>query len=59
MATKLGRKPAKNPMGKGLRFRMTLKDENRVRGLAKLYASGDLSKWLRHAALNAPRRFLK
>ena len=57
---KPGRKPSKNPKSEWLpRVRCTLQELNRVKGLAKLYAGGDVSKWMRHAAVNGPRRHLK
>jgi hypothetical protein len=56
---KPGRKKSKNPLNKVVQFRMTAKDFNRARGLARMYARGDLSKWLRHAAINGERKYLK
>jgi hypothetical protein len=35
-----------------------LKDWNRIRGLAKIYAGGNVSLWLRHGGINAPRKHL-
>lgn len=59
MAKRMGRPKAKNPLKETLLFRVSRSDANRIRHLATLYAKRDLSKWLRHAAINAPRRFLK
>lgn len=38
---------------------MTEMEYNRTIWLANLYADGNLAAWLRHAALNADRKFLK
>jgi hypothetical protein len=40
-------------------FRVTEYERNRLRGLARVYAHGDMSQWLRWAAFNAQRQFLK
>lgn len=37
-----------------LRCRVDSAQFSRVRALADLYADGDISEWLRYAALNAP-----
>lgn len=39
-------------------FRVTPYERNRIRGLARDYAQGDVSLWIRHAAVNAERKFL-
>ena len=36
--------------------RLTEKELNRVRLLSKLYADGNLSEWIRHSILEAPRK---
>lgn len=41
-----------------IQIRVSPWEKNRIRGLAKLYAGGDLSLWIRHAAFNAERKFL-
>ena len=41
-----------------IHFRLTEYEKNRIRGLADLYADGDMSIWLRWAALNAERMVL-
>lgn len=42
-----------------IKVKLTIKEWHRLRLLSRLYADGDLSKWVRHGALNAPRRKLK
>lgn len=39
--------------------RWSEKEYNRLALLAKIYAGGDIAKWLRHAGLEAERKFLK
>lgn len=56
---KAGRKPSPKSMREVMKFRLSIQEKNRIKGLAKIYAGGDVSKWLRHAGVNAPRRFLK
>lgn len=56
---KRGRKKSKDPRSMSCRFRVTRTEKNRIGVLARLYAGGDESLWLRHAALNARRKFLK
>lgn len=56
---KRGRKKSKNPKAYGFRFRTNREHWNRIRMLARMYAKGNLSKWLEHGGLNAPRKFLK
>lgn len=55
---KLGR-PTKDPMTERIVFRAPKRLANRIRQLAAHYARGNVGKWLRHAALEAPRRKLK
>jgi hypothetical protein len=42
-----------------MKFRTTKQDANRIEWLAKNYANGDMSLWLRYAAINAERKYLK
>jgi hypothetical protein len=56
---KPGRKKSTKTLMKTIQFRISAKDKNRIKWLAEQYAGGDVSRWLRHAALNASRRFLK
>jgi hypothetical protein len=56
--TKLGRPHSNNPMTATFKFRTTKQDANRIEWLAKNYADGDLSEWLRYAAINAERKYL-
>jgi hypothetical protein len=57
--TKVGRKRSPKALREIIQFRLSLQEKNRIKGLAKIYAGGDVSKWLRHGGINAPRRFLK
>jgi len=41
-----------------IQIRLTKYEKNRIRGLAKVYAGGDMSLWLRWAGLNAERKYL-
>lgn len=41
-----------------LRVRAGERTANRIKMLADLYAGGNVSLWMRYAALNAPLRFL-
>lgn len=41
-----------------IRLRVTEKEKNRIKILAKLYAGGNLTAWMIHGALNAPRKKL-
>lgn len=43
---------------KKFQLRMTEKEWNRVKILAEYYAGGNVSAWLIHGGLNAPREFL-
>lgn len=56
---KVGRKKRKDGLIETVKFRLSERDLNRLEWLVKTYAGGELSRWLRHAALNAPRRYLK
>jgi hypothetical protein len=42
-----------------VQFRTTPKIRNRIRHLARLYAGGNVTAWLEHAGVNAPRKILK
>jgi len=55
------RGPKKKPVIKDafLVLRTFKSTASRVKALADIYASGNINKWLEHAAVNAPRRFLK
>ncbi len=41
-----------------IQIRVTTYEKNKIRGLAKLYAAGDMSLWIRYAAMNVERRHL-
>jgi len=41
------------------KIRFSKEEENRIQMLADLYADGNFSKWVRYAALNAPRQIIK
>jgi hypothetical protein len=56
---KRGRPRSSSPRSVWKSFRLTAQESARIRILAELYAGGDESKWLRYAALNVRRRFLK
>lgn len=43
---------------KKLQIRLSTKELNRIRILAKEYAGGSITKWILHGALNAPREYL-
>jgi hypothetical protein len=58
MRRKPGRPKSKNPRNVLFQFRTTAREATRIRWLARTYAGGDLSEWLRHAALSAERRYL-
>jgi len=55
----MGRKKERNPRTKHIGFRVTFKEYEKARWLAKTYAKGKMSKWARHGLLNAEREFLK
>ena len=42
-----------------IQIRVNTKEKNRIKGLANLYAQGDLSTWIRWAAINGERKFLR
>lgn len=42
-----------------LSLRVSQYELNRIRGLAKIYAGGDVSVWMRWAAFNAERKIIK
>jgi hypothetical protein len=54
-----GRPHAKDPKSRPFQFRTNEKEANRILWLANTYAGGDVSAWLRHAALTAERKYLK
>lgn len=56
--TKVKQSKKKSPM-KARKMRFTESDENRIQMLADIYAGGNFSKWVRHAALNCERKFIK
>lgn len=39
-------------------FRVSRWEKNRIKGLARDYAQGDISLWIRHAVLNGERKYL-
>lgn len=41
-----------------LRIRLSKKEKNKARGLAKLYADGNLSAWVRHCIENYESKFI-
>lgn len=59
MKAKVGRPKSKDPRNQFCRFRATVKEKNRIRISANLYAGGDESLFLRDAALNCRRKVLK
>lgn len=59
MARKRIGRPTKDPKRATIQIRLSKKLLNRARGLARLYAGGSLSRWIRHGMENAPRKFLK
>lgn len=42
-----------------IQIRTTEFEKNRIKLLADKYAGGNISAWVIHGAMNAPRRFLK
>lgn len=42
-----------------IQIRVSEFEKNRIKGLANLYAEGDVSAWLRWAGMNADRKFIK
>lgn len=44
---------------KKIQIRLTEFELNRIKILAKKYANGNMSAWIIHGALNAPRKFFK
>lgn len=40
-------------------FRLEKSVKNKIQMLANLYAGGNISKWLTHGGLNAPRMFIE
>lgn len=55
----MGRKKSKNPKCELFAFRCTKSEANKIILLAKVYAGGDKTLWLKHAAVNGERKFLK
>ena len=51
------KKERKHPMD-ARKIRFSQEDQARIQMLADLYAGGNFSKWVRWAALNAPRKIL-
>lgn len=49
-----GKKKAMKPR----KLRFSEEEENRIQMLADIYAEGNFSKWVRHAALNCDRKYL-
>lgn len=41
-----------------LEIRLTEKEKNRIKILAGIYCEGNISQWVVHAAINAPRKIL-
>lgn len=39
-------------------FRLKEKEFNKIKTLANIYAGGNITKWLTHGGINAPRMFL-
>lgn len=59
MEKKRGRPKSREAIkSQNITFWVTEKEMNRIQWLADIYAGGNLSLWLRHAALNADRKFL-
>jgi hypothetical protein len=59
MATEPKRKSKrKKPTMKPRKMRFTPDDENRIQARADLFAGGNFSKWVRHAALECPGKML-
>lgn len=42
-----------------IQIRVNRQEKNKIKGLARLYAGGDVSLWMRWAGVNAERKFLK
>jgi hypothetical protein len=47
----------KDPLTR-LECRISEKDKNRIIFLAEQYAGGNITMWITHGALNAPRKYL-
>lgn len=50
---------AKSKLNDTIEIRVSTLEKNRLKGLAKLYAGGNLSLWLVYAGLNVERKNLK
>lgn len=57
--TKRGRPISEAPKDVHVHFRVTKKELNMLKGRAKLYADGNLSKWILHCVQEYRPRFLK
>jgi len=51
-------KKKKHPREEILQIRVTEYEKNRITGLASIYAKGNTSLFVVHAAMNAPRVFI-
>lgn len=56
---KRGPKRSKESRRDFCRFRVSRTEKNRIRLLAQIYAGGDISLWMRYAALKARPKILK
>jgi hypothetical protein len=52
------KKPRTHKMVATIQVRCSEQEKNYIKGLAGIYAGGNLSLWLMHGAKNAPREFL-
>jgi hypothetical protein len=52
-------KKEKSKLSDHLHVRLSRWEMNRIKGLAGLYAFGNVSLWVIYAALNAPRKHLE
>lgn len=50
--------PRKKVRMKPRKLRFSEEEENRIQMLADIYAGGNFSKWVRHAAINCDRKML-
>lgn len=55
---KSGRPKAQDPINVQMNFKVKAREFHKLEYLAKTYANGNMSKWLRHASLTGERRFL-
>lgn len=56
---KPGRPKSENPKSSKIEVRVTPAEHARIQTLALVYARGDLSKWIRYAALSVRPKMLK